>query len=151
MKTQFEMDFREINKKPKKPKKPKKLINQKYKYDSGIACIAMYVGKSYDNIKNKYFPRRNFNHQNMKNVEFEAIMYDLNIQLEEFKDFDTQKDAIVVVKSLNYTKGLHSVYWDSKNQQVYDSQMGLLNYRQKPKKYYTTVDFLKCKKYASFQ
>lgn len=139
-----------ITQSPKKPKKPKKLVTQKHNYDSEIASIAMFTGYTYDQIVSEYFPSRNFNNTRIKQVEFKAIMFDLNISVSQTKELDESKDAIVIVPSLNSKDRLHIVYWDSENKELCDPQMGRIVYGR-PKKYYTNDTFFKSKHIACFQ
>ena len=137
---------------------PKKLIKQRYRYDCDVACIAMFSGKSYNDIKNDYFSCHDFDKRNMKKVEFEAIMYDLKINIKQFSEFDKSKDAICVVHSINTPGKLHTVYWDATNQEVCDPQRGMRPFRfsknpiyRKPLKHYSTDMFLECGKLAVFR
>lgn len=140
-----------INKifKKQNPIKFSKLINQRYRHDCSIACIAMFVGKSYDDIKDKYFPTRDFNFRTILNIEFEAIMYDMGIQIKEDEGFDSMVDSIVILASLNDIGKYHAVYWDSKDQKVYDPQRGLKD-GDIPRKFYTTDTFLESEKLSYF-
>jgi hypothetical protein len=51
------------------------LVQQKFKYDSEVACIAMFSELSYNTIKTRYFPNYNFDIERIKNVEFQAVMH----------------------------------------------------------------------------
>lgn len=146
MKKLFEKLF-----KTQKNKENNLLVQQRCKYDCGVACIAMYGNYTYDEIKEKYFRNHDFNKVNMKNVEFEAVLYDLGIELKEYKKFDPEKDGIIIVSSLNYKGKLHSVYWNAMLKRVFDSQKGLKDRYGHNLQYYTTENFLKGFKYACFQ
>ena len=103
------------------------LVNQQYKYDSGVACLAMYTGHNYNTIKNEYFQDNDFNQFVMSNVEILTAMLNLGYQcvVEDTEITPTRwqnelKDIpmMVVVPSRNRKNGLHMVYWDG--EQVFD-------------------------------
>lgn len=110
------------------------LIRQRHQQDCGVACLAMFMGKSYGwteaflALKLK----RNVPIEGMNNVELAKILK-MN-GYEPMQMFTLCRDipAIVSVPSLGNKKSFHYVYWDGKN--IKD-----------PSRYdvYTTRDFVK--------
>lgn len=102
------------------------LISQKYKYDCGVACLAMYTGESYNTIKTEYFDDNDFNKFVMSNVEILTAMLNLGYScVVEDTEITPQRWAelkdtpmMVVVPSRNQKNGLHMVYWNG--EQVFD-------------------------------
>lgn len=115
------------------------LIKQRKRFDCGVACIAMFTGRSYDDVYNAHFKGRDFDAQNMNNGDF---IFALNFILlgdgkrrlleKKANKLKFSKPAVLIVPSLNFPGTLHSIVWnpaddyseDNFKGQVLDSQVG---------------------------
>jgi hypothetical protein len=97
-----------------------KLIYQRHNSDCAIAALAMYLGKSYDELKHHYTrtERRHAGASIEKTLNV-ADSYKTYFGVFYGNEFDRTRPALVIVPSRNHVPdGKHMIYWDG--QRVYD-------------------------------
>lgn len=106
------------------------LIEQKTTYDCGIACLAMALNLSYDDVMG-VFPEQRMNElvaKGMSNEMYAELMTTLGVindvdyttrhyghhwfTYRAFKNMLWGRRAICAVRSKNVSEGFHFVYWD---------------------------------------
>ena len=101
-----------------------KKISQRKNFDCYVACLAMFINKDYDYIKNTYFKEIDFNiSKGLRTSDAENVLqrehrkYTIVNKTFNLNDFEHIKNnienipMIITVKSLNYKNGLHVVFW----------------------------------------
>jgi len=91
-----------------------KLINQKSDFDCVIATLAMFFGKSYENIFDNFFKDYKYDRP-VSNIEEEAIFKKMGAKHIELPTWTRPSEgctAIVAVPSLNLPGKTHAIYFD---------------------------------------
>ncbi len=117
-----------------------KLVRQKHKLDCGVACMAMLLKCTYNEVI-IYF-KQDFSCQDMDESDLQCAIEQYGRKMIIHKDIDLTKDSIFIIPSLNNINKEHAVYWS--DNKVYNPNNG------SGLKIYTTKLFLCAKKIMQF-
>lgn len=122
-----------------------KLIKQKSNWDCGIAAIAMFTNKSYDEVLKalrKLYPDHGNNE--ISNVQEEKILRHFRVRpiVLPFEFINLKIRSMILIQSLNDEFSWHSIFFDGKN--IYDPNNGKIK-NGKPLKFYSSLNEIKRK------
>ena len=94
-----------------------KTIKQFYQNDCGIACLAMYLRKSYEKVEQLVKDELNITNPipGMSMIDLALIMNKNNHNPVLVRTMVNKVPAILTVPSLGRKKHFHYIYWDGKN------------------------------------
>ncbi len=113
-------------------------VQQRSKLDCGVACMAMLLHCSYDEVT-KYFTNIDFNSQEMDDDMLKNAIQQYGKETKFSDDINLTEESIIILPSLNNVNSQHSVCWTGS--EVFDPNRG-----NKNKKYYTTEQFMESQK-----
>jgi len=88
-------------------------VAQKHEMGCGVACVAMFLGVSYDEAFERFFSDFDLETQGLNMVFVREAVQDAGVDLRVYvADEVPDCRAILVVKSLNAEDEGHYVYWD---------------------------------------
>lgn len=89
-------------------------ISQKQPYDCVVACLAMFIDKNYNYVKNKYFSDHDFSCEGQGITKYNEIkvLEKEGYIVRDISPILPVRKAIVTVPSLNYKGKYHAVFWD---------------------------------------
>lgn len=89
-----------------------KLIQQKFSSDCGVACLAMFLGRPYEDVAVHCSGWELMRHGlSGPRVDFLTCLFGVEINYRHPDVIDWTKPAVLSVTSLN-VDGAHAVYWD---------------------------------------
>jgi len=96
------------------------LIKQRHQGDCGVACLAMFLGKTYEQVEGciQFAIKRNPPIDGMNNVEIARVLRQYALNPMQIYTLLPDVPAILSVPSLGTKKKFHYIYWDGKN--MYD-------------------------------
>lgn len=100
-----------------------KFVQQEHDYGCGVACLAMWLGKSYKQIQKKHFNENDFSLSGLSEPELLKCLKSYGIRAYPFDRLVLQVPGILAVPSLNQSYATHYVYWD-KPGGLYDPNEG---------------------------
>lgn len=93
------------------------MIKQKTQFDCGVACLAMFANKTYEEIEAVIaftLPKRKFPINGMNNEEIAIVLNYLDYTPIQVHTILDNSPAICAVPSLGSQKAFHFIYWDGK-------------------------------------
>jgi len=114
--------------------KASRLVVQKYDYSCGVACLAMWLGKTHKKVKDKYFPCYDLDRAGIIEIALLGVLTENGIKAVQYPNLIHRVPGILSVPSLNLKGGQHYIYYVNPRL-LYDPNKG-----RPGKKFYTAKD-----------
>lgn len=100
-----------------------KHVTQEFDYSCGVACVSMWLNRTHEEVRGKYFSHINLNKKGIAVREIIKVLNKNGMRAVYFPEFILRAKGILLVPSLNVRRGNHYVYWDGPGK-LYDPNKG---------------------------
>lgn len=119
-----------MSKFPKHKPKQTEFIQQRYKSDCGIACVAMIVGELYETSKIVFNALNKTTRGGLYPEDVMEVLEEFGYNYKDIAKLPKNGKALVAIQWINQKLSGHYVVWDGKRKQFLDPLYGVFNKKE---------------------